>query len=52
MSDTHTNVPAPDASDELLARFLGRDLQRATLMSAAYLVIAAAVFATIGVLIR
>jgi hypothetical protein len=43
---------SPEPSDALLARLLGRDLQTATLRSALYLVIAAAVFATIGVLIR
>ncbi|HUZ72566.1 MAG TPA: hypothetical protein VMU87_06255 [Stellaceae bacterium] len=41
-----------DAADDILARFLGHDLQTATLRSAIYLVIACAVFATIAALVR
>jgi len=52
MSDTNAAGPTPDHSDDLLARLLGRDLQTATLRSALYLLIAAAVFATLGALIR
>ncbi len=42
----------PDAADDVLERFLGRDLQTATLRSGIYLVIACAVFATIAALVR
>ncbi len=38
-------------SDDLLVRLLGHDLQGATLRSALYVVIAAAVFATIAALV-
>ena len=40
-----------DESDGLLSRFLGRDLQGATLRAAAYLAVACAVIATIVVLV-
>lgn len=55
MSDVNVAGPTagtlPDASDELLSRFLGGDLQTATLRSALYLLIACAVFATIAALV-
>ena len=52
MSDSNAPIPTPDASDDLLARCLGRDLQTATLRSAVYLLVAAALFATVGALIH
>jgi hypothetical protein len=40
-----------ERSDDLLARMLGRDLQSATLLGAAYLVVLGAILATIAVLV-
>jgi hypothetical protein len=61
MSDQQAAPPADTAaaqagplhvrSDDLIARFLGRDLQSATLRGALYVVIAAAIFATIAALV-
>lgn len=51
MSDQQPSVPLPDASDDLLARIFGRDLQTATLRSVLYLAAASAVAATIAALI-
>jgi len=52
MSDqTNTILTSPEPSDALLARLLGGDLQTATLWSALYLLLAAAVFATIAVVL-
>jgi hypothetical protein len=55
MSDANAAGPSagtlPDQSDALLSRLLGRDLQTATVRSALYLLIAGAVFATIGALV-
>jgi hypothetical protein len=45
------NFTAPDPSDDLLARLLGGDLQTATLRGALYLLIVAAVFATIAAVV-
>jgi len=42
----------PDMADDILARFLGHDLQTATLRCMVYLAIACAVFATIAALVR
>ena len=62
MSDQQAAPPADTAaaaqavllhvrSDDLIARFLGRDLQSATLRGVLYVVIAAAIFATIAALV-
>jgi hypothetical protein len=44
-------IPFHEASDDFVARFLGRDLQGATLRVALYVAVACVVFATIAVLV-